>query len=82
MDSLEKFNETSIPLKEAYYSKLNLEDITDKGYAHAQKVWDVFEIKNQGENHDLYVLSDLKTLGIRVLKYIDLILVIFCQHQD
>ena len=25
---------------------------------HAQKVWDVFEIKNCGEYHDLYVQSD------------------------
>ena len=29
MDSWEKFNETSIPPKEAYYSKLNEEDISD-----------------------------------------------------
>ena len=26
----------------AFYSKLNLEDITDKDYNHAQKVWEVF----------------------------------------
>ena len=32
-----------IPPKEAFYSKLNLEDITDKNYAHAQTVWKVFE---------------------------------------
>ena len=37
------------------YSKLNLEDITDKDYAHAQKVWEVFEIKNLDEYHELYV---------------------------
>ena len=46
MDSWEKFNETSLPDKKAFYSKLNLEDITDKDYAHAQKVWEVFEIKD------------------------------------
>ena len=63
MDSWEKFNETSIPPKEAYYSKLNEEDISDSDYAHAQKVWDVFEIKNQGENHDLYLLSDTLLLS-------------------
>ena len=45
MDSWEKFNETTLPPKEAFYSNLNLEDITDKDYTHAQKVWDVFEIK-------------------------------------
>ena len=42
-------------IKKVYYSKLNEEDITDKDYAHAQKVREVFEIKNRGEYHDLYV---------------------------
>ena len=27
------------------------------------KVWDVFEIKNQGEYHDLYVLCDTLLLA-------------------
>ena len=63
MDSWERFNETSTPNKKAFYSELNLEDITDKDYAHAQKVWDVFEIKNQIEYHDLYVLRDTLLLA-------------------
>ena len=29
MDSWERFNETSLPDKEAIYSNLNMEDITD-----------------------------------------------------
>ena len=45
MDSWERFNETSLPPKESFYSELNLEDISDKDYLHVQKVWDVFEIK-------------------------------------
>ena len=53
MDSWEKFDETSILLKEAFYSELNSEGITDEDYAHVQKVWSGFEIKNQGEYHDL-----------------------------
>ena len=56
MDNWERFHETSQPDKKA--SKLNLEDITDKDYEHAQKVWEVFEIKNLGDNHDLYFKSD------------------------
>ena len=36
MDSWERFNET-FPDKKSFYSELNLEDITDKDYAHAQK---------------------------------------------
>ena len=38
MNNWEKFDETTIPPKEAFYSKLNLEDITDADYKHAQKV--------------------------------------------
>ena len=39
MDSWERFNETSLPPKKSFYSKLNLEDISDKDYLHVQKVW-------------------------------------------
>ena len=63
MDSWERFNETSLPPKESFYSELNLEDISDKDYLHVQKVWDVFEIKNLGEYHDLYVQSDTLLLA-------------------
>ena len=55
MDSREKFDETSIPPREAFYSELNLEDITDKDYEHVEKVWEAFKIKNHGEYYDLYV---------------------------
>ena len=63
MDSWEKFDETTLPPKESFYSNLNLEDISDEDYAHAQKVWDVFEINNLGEYHDLYVQSDTLLLA-------------------
>ena len=58
MDSWERFNETSLPDKKAFYSELNLEDITDKDYAHAQKVFKELKLKNLGNYHDLYVQSD------------------------
>ena len=58
MDNWKRFNETKVPPKESIYSELNLEDITDKDYTHAQKVWNTFNIKNLGEYHDLYVQSD------------------------
>ena len=38
MDSWERSNETLLPPKKAFYSELNLEDISDKDYLHAQKV--------------------------------------------
>ena len=63
MDSWKEFDETSLPDKKPFYSELNSEDITDKDYEHAQKVWSVFEIKNLGEYHDLYVQSDTLLLA-------------------
>ena len=63
MDSCERFDETSLPDEKAFCSELNLEDITDKYYEHAQKVWEVFEIKNLGEYHDLYVQSNTLLLA-------------------
>ena len=63
MDNWEKFNKTTIPPKEAFYSKLNLKDISDADYEHTQKVWEVFKIKNRGEYHDLYAQSDTLLLA-------------------
>ena len=63
MDSWERSNETSLPPKNSFYTKLNLEDISDKDYLHARKVWDVFEIRTLGEYHDLYVQTDTSLLA-------------------
>ena len=63
MDSWEKFNENSIPHKEAYYSKLNEEDISNADYAHVQNLWEVFKIKDIGDDHDLYVQNDTLLLA-------------------
>ena len=57
MDSWERFNETTLPNKKAFYSKLFLEDITDEDYIHAQKVFEEFKLKKLAEYHDLYVQS-------------------------
>ena len=63
MDSWKRFKEELLPDKESFYSELNNEHITDEDYAHAQKVWDTFNIKNLGEYHDLYVQSDTALLA-------------------
>ena len=46
MDDREKFNETSLPEKEDFYSHLNMKDITDADYTHTKKVFKDFKIKN------------------------------------
>ena len=63
MDHWEKFNETSVPQKEDFYSHLNAVDITDADYARAKRVSEDFEIKNLGEYHDLFVQSDTLLLA-------------------
>ena len=57
MDSWEKFNETSLPLKKDFYNKLTLEDISEKDYNHAQKVFEEC-FTDIGDYHDLYVQTD------------------------
>ena len=42
MDNWENFDQTTVPPKEDFYSKLYLEGISDADYANTQKVWEVF----------------------------------------
>ena len=37
-----KFNENKIPPKEAFYSELDFEGISDADYEHVKKVWEAF----------------------------------------
>ena len=57
IDSWERFDETSLPDKEAFYSSLNMEGITSVDYRHAKRVYKEFEINNLGDHHDLYAQS-------------------------
>ena len=63
MDSWERFAETLLPDKKAFYSELYLENITNEDYAHAQKVFEEFKLKNLGDYHHLYVQSDTLLLA-------------------
>ena len=63
MNKWVKFDKTILPSKEAFYSDSNVENISDEDYAHAQKVWEVFETKNHSEYRDLYVQSDTLLLA-------------------
>ena len=53
MDSRERFDETALPDKEAFYSSLNMEDNTDVDYRHAKRVFKNLNNKNLGDYHDL-----------------------------
>ena len=63
MDYWERFDETSLPDKESFYSSLNMENIDDIDYRHGHNVFKKFKLKNLGEYHDLYVQSDTLLLA-------------------
>ena len=63
IDDWEKFNEATLPEKEEFYSKLNMEEITNADYIHGKRVCKDFEIKDLGEYHDLYLKSDTLLLA-------------------
>ena len=63
MDSWRKFNETSLPSKEDFYSNLNMEDIDYIDYRHGNNVFKEFRLENLGDYHDLYVQSDTLLLA-------------------
>ena len=45
IDSWEKFDETSLPDNEAFYSSLNMEGITSVDCRHAKRVYKEFKSK-------------------------------------
>ena len=63
MDNWKRFDETSLPNKESFYSSLNMENIDDIDYRHGNNVFKKFKLKNLGEYHDLYVQSDTLLLA-------------------
>ena len=63
IDSWERFNETSLPEKEAFYSSVNMEDITEVDHRHAKRVFKRLNNKTLGDCHDLYVQSDTLMLA-------------------
>ena len=58
MNSWERFNATSLPDKEAFYSSLNMEDIPD-----GKRVLKSLNNKNLGDYHNLHVQSDTLLLA-------------------
>ena len=61
--SVNRLQEKSLPSKEAFYSKLNEENITDQDYEHAKTVWKKFGIKTVRQYQELYNISDALLLA-------------------
>ena len=80
MESWERFDKTSLPDKEAFYSSLNMEDITDVEHRHSKalimKIQVIIMISMFKVIH-CYLQMYLKILKTNVLKYMNLIRLIF-----
>ena len=63
MDTEEKFNNTKLPPREAFYSKLSGKGITEKNYKHACNVWNTFKMKTFKDYHKLYNETDVLLLA-------------------
>ena len=77
MDSEEKFNDTKLPPREAFYSKLSGKGITEKDYEHAGNVWISFKMKTFKEYHELYNITDVLLLADVFENFRDLCLKIY-----
>ena len=64
MDSLNRFSDKKLPNKDAFYSILNDEHVSDMQYLHAIEVWKAFKLEDMGEFHDLYIGSDGLLLAV------------------
>ena len=61
-DDFERFKKRALPPKEAFYSKLSEEHVSDTDYERALKVWKHFGIRTLGQYHDLYLRTDVLLL--------------------
>ena len=63
LDSVERFKETSLPGKNAFYSHLTRQGISDGEWQHANQVWNEMGMKNMGQYHDAYLKADVTELA-------------------
>ena len=63
MDNWERFDKTSLPDRESFYSSLNMKNFNDINYSHGNNVFKQFKLKILGEYHDLYIQSDTLLLA-------------------
>lgn len=69
MTSILKLDDTSLPPPEAFASQLSgTSGATDADYAHACKVWDVFNCRNLRDFSELYVKADCYQLMEAILE--------------
>ena len=81
MNSFERFDEEILPARKYFYSSTKDKKIGDDGkksdgqisfkyYLTCKKIWDKFDMKNMGDNHDHYLKNDVLLLADVFEKFI------------
>ena len=63
MDGWEKFEEASLPQKNAFCSRLNMKGISDQDHEHVEQDWNIMEKKTLGCFHNTYLKADILLLA-------------------
>ena len=63
MDSFDRFTERQLPPQESFYSSLTMKNVKEADYEFAMDMWQMFNMNNLGELHDLYLDTDVVLLA-------------------
>jgi hypothetical protein len=63
MTGIERFQETELPPKEQFYSRLTGEHISEGNYDHAKQIWTHFDCKTLQDYQDIYLMTDVLLLA-------------------
>jgi len=63
MDNIERFFETELPPRSAFYSQLNDRELSEEDYAVAQEAWAEFGCRTLKHYHDHYLKLDVTLLA-------------------
>ena len=63
IDNYERLNETKLPKKKKFYSKLNYSECSNEDYERARIVWSKFKCNKLLDYHNLYLKSDVLLLS-------------------
>ena len=61
--------QVTLPERKAFYNELTEEECSEEDYAHAKKVWDVFQCENMLDYTTLYVETDVFLLADVVMDF-------------
>ena len=81
MNRFERFDEETLPARKYFYSSTKNKKIGDDGkksddqisfkyYLTCEKIWDKFDMKNMGDNHDHHLKNDVLLLADIFEKFI------------